>query len=281
MIGRTIEIYLPEANPRGVRECAIMDSITKAVVVPRTKLADVTKRDDLQDPGVYFLVGETDDLGKPEVYIGEAEQLIKRIKQHNSSKEFWQTAICFVSVKQNLNKAHIKYLENHCCEKAKEANRCSLHNSNMPTKSSLTNKDRDFVLRFFEEMKIVIGVLGYPIFDSIKKERKNIIYCKGKDAKAEGTYSEDGLLVFKGSTCNLEESPTAGSWVETMRDQLKSKEILKEKENVLEFTEDHLFNSPSAAAAVILARRANGWTEWKTKDNKTIDEVIRKKVNKV
>ncbi|NQU78633.1 GIY-YIG nuclease family protein [Candidatus Woesearchaeota archaeon] len=277
MIGRTIEIYLPNANPRGVRECTIMDSITKAIVVPRPKLGDVTKRDDLQDPGVYFLVGESDDLGKPEIYIGEAEQLIKRLKQHNSSKEFWQTAICFVSVKHNLNKAHIKFLENHCCEIAKETNRCSLHNSNTPTKSSLTNKDRDFVLRFFEELKIIIGTLGFPIFESIRKEKKNMIYCKGKDADAQGTYSEDGLLVFKGSKANLEESESAGPWVLNMRSKLKEQKILFEREGVLVFSSDHLFNSPSAAAAVILARRANGWTEWKTKDKKTIDEVIRKK----
>ena len=277
MIGRTIEIYLPEANPRGVRECTIMDSITKAIVVPRNKLGVVSKRDDLQDPGVYFLIGEPDDLGKPEIYIGEAEQLIKRIKQHNSSKEFWQTAICFVSVKQNLNKAHIKFLENHCCEVAKDANRCNLQNSNTPTKSSLTNKDRDFVLRFFEELKIIIGTLGFPIFDSIKRERKNIIFCKGKDARAEGTYSEDGLLVFKGSTALPKESPTAGVWVVNMRAKLIEKGILVKKGDLYEFKEDYLFNSPTAAAATILARRANGWMVWKTKDKKTIDEVIRKK----
>ena len=60
-----------------------------------------------------------------------------------------------------------------------------------------------------------------------------------------------------------------------MREKLKDEGILKEQGTVLEFTEDYLFKSPSAAAAVILARRANGWTEWKTKDKKTIDETIR------
>ncbi|GGZ88240.1 DUF4357 domain-containing protein [Algibacter mikhailovii] len=39
---------------------------------------------------------------------------------------------------------------------------------------------------------------------------------------------------------------------------------------------DHIFNSPSAAAGTILARRANGWKEWKDKDGVSIDELKRK-----
>ena len=40
-------------------------------------------------------------------------------------------------------------------------------------------------------------------------------------------------------------------------------------------SEVFFFSSPSAAAAVVLARRANGWIEWKYKDGRTLDEVKR------
>ena len=43
-----------------------------------------------------------------------------------------------------------------------------------------------------------------------------------------------------------------------------------------EFQEDYLFSSPSAAAAQVLARNANGWIEWKNKQGKTLDELKRK-----
>ena len=36
-----------------------------------------------------------------------------------------------------------------------------------------------------------------------------------------------------------------------------------------------MFGSPSAAAAAVLGRRANGWTEWKDKEGKTIDKLFR------
>ena len=51
-------------------------------------------------------------------------------------------------------------------------------------------------------------------------------------------------------------------------------EILDEE--TLGFTKDQIFPSPSQAAAVVLARNANGWTEWKYPDGRTLDEVKRK-----
>jgi hypothetical protein len=276
MRGRTISIYIPDANPRGIKICDTKDGIVKAIFIPRNKLADAIKRQELQDPGIYFLIGEPNEIGKPRVYIGEAEVLITRIKQHNTSKDFWNSVICFVSEKKNINKAHIKYLENYSCSQAKKINKCELENNTNPTQSSLTEQDQDFVMSFFDDLKLLIATLGFPIFEESKKDQSKIYICKGRDAYATGEYTEDGFLVFKNSKANLEESKTAGSWVLGMRKNLLEKGILKQESSVLVFTEDYLFNSPSASAAAILARRANGWTEWKDKNGKTMDEKIRK-----
>jgi hypothetical protein len=276
MRGKTISIYIPDANPRSIKICEITNSIVKALSIPRSKLAEASKREELKDPGIYFLIGEKNEVGKPKIYIGEAEVLLTRIKQHNASKEFWNSVICFVSEKKNINKAHIKYLENFACNEAKRINKCELENNTNPTQSSLTEQDEDFVLSFFDDLKLLIGTLGFPIFEESKKDKSNIFYCKGKDASATGEYTEDGLTVFKGSKANLEESKTAGSWVIGMRNDLKQKNVLKQEGNILIFTDDYTFSSPSASAAVVLARRANGWIEWKDKNGKTMDELIRK-----
>jgi len=276
MPGRTISIYIPDANPRSVRICEIADSIVKAIFIPRNKLSEINDREELKNPGIYFLIGEKNEKGKVKIYVGEAEVLSKRIKQHNISKDFWNSVICFISEKNNLNKAHIKYLENYSCNEAKKINKCELENNVNPTKSSLTEQERDFCLNFFSDLKLIIATLGSPIFEENKKDEKNLYYCKGRDASAIGEYMENGFLVFKGSIANLQESNTAGSWVIGMRKDLIKKGILKKKENVLIFTDDYIFNSPSASAAVVLARRANGWTEWKDSEAKTMDEKIRK-----
>lgn len=87
-IGRTISIYLPDANPQGIKICEFFDSIVKAVSIPRAKLDDASNRSELEQPGVYFLLGEKDEVGKPQVYIGESEVLLTRLNKHNKEKDF-------------------------------------------------------------------------------------------------------------------------------------------------------------------------------------------------
>ncbi|MGY8781355.1 MAG: DUF4357 domain-containing protein [Fidelibacterota bacterium] len=53
--------------------------------------------------------------------------------------------------------------------------------------------------------------------------------------------------------------------------------VLVLENNIYKFTSDHIFSSPSAAAAAVLARSTNGWNEWETKDGKTLNDLYRKK----
>jgi hypothetical protein len=59
------------------------------------------------------------------------------------------------------------------------------------------------------------------------------------------------------------------------RDDLIKKHVLQEKDGFYILQEDVLFSSVSSAAQIVLARRANGWTEWKNKSGKTLDDLYR------
>lgn len=179
----------------------------------------------------------------------------------------------------SLNKAHIKYLENYCCNEAKRINRCSLINNTNPTQSKLKESEQDFALSFFDDLKIIIATLWFPIFEEIKSERTNveIFYCKGKDAIAEWEYNENWLTVYKESKANLEETNKLGTRIIELRKNLIEKWIMKVENNILIFTEDYTFSSPSAAAATILGRSANWRSKWKNNKKQTLDEVIRQK----
>ncbi len=273
-IGKTIQIYLPDGNPRSLKIAEITSRTVSAVLIPRSKLDEAAKRDELNNVGVYLLFGSEES--KPQVYIGEAENCLSRLKQHNKSKDFWTHAVVFISKTQYFTKTHIKFLEWLCCEVAAKANRYSLENGNFPSKPHVSESVEADLYDNFETIKILASTLGYPVFDEIKKPKtKEIIICKGKDAYAEGEYTEDGIIVFAGSKCNLVESKTAGNWLIGMRTELKNTGVLVEKDGVLVFTKDHIFSSLSASASVVLARRANGWIEWKYKNGKTLDEVKR------
>jgi hypothetical protein len=273
-IGKTIQIYLPDGNPRSLKIAEITSRTVSAIFIPRSKLDDAGSRNELNNVGVYLLFGR--EKSKPQIYIGEAENCLVRLKQHNKSKDFWTHAIAFVSKTQYFTKTHIKFLEWLCCETAKKANRYTLENGNSPTKPHISEQVEADLYDSFETIQILSSTLGYPVFDEIKKTKtKEIIICKGKDAIAEGEYTEDGLIVFEGSKCNLVESKTAGNWIAGTRNDLKENGVLIEKDGVFIFTKDHIFSSPSTAAATVLARSANGWIEWKFKNGKTLDEVKR------
>jgi len=282
--GKTIQIFLPDGNPRGIKIAEITSRTVSAIMIPRSKLDEAAKRIEVDNVGIYLLFGTSESdttlyRSKSIVYIGEAENCFARLKQHNKSKDFWTHAIAFVSKTHYFTKTHIKFLEWLCCETATTANRYTLNNSNTPSRPHISESVEADLYDNFETIKILSSTLGYPVFDEIKKPTtKEIIYCKGKQALAEGEYTEDGLIVFSGGKCNLQESRTAGSWVVGMRKDLLEKGILIDQGSILVFTADHVFSSPSAAAAAVLARRANGWKEWKYKDGKTLDEVKRQSI---
>lgn len=97
---------------------------------------------------------------------------------------------------------------------------------------------------------------------------------KGPDIDAKGVFTVDGFLVKAGSTARRAAAPSAKS-VMTVQEQLMALGVLKEDDGRLRFTRDHLFHSPSGAAAAVLGRTANGWLTWKRADGQTLSEVKR------
>ncbi|MBK7987784.1 MAG: GIY-YIG nuclease family protein [Ignavibacteria bacterium] len=275
--GKTIKIFLIDGDPNGRMSCELSNWSGKAYKIPRIKIKDCTDRDDLTNTGVYLLFGKNDD-DKDMVYIGESESILKRLNQHLTQKDFWNEAIIFISKDENLNKAHIKYLENRLHEIAKSANRYKLDNSIIPTQSSISESDRAEMEEFIEYIKMLVNTLGHKVFDekrqTISKERGAVLYIKAvRGADAYGEQTSDGFLVFKNSRA-------AGTIVASMtpnyislRQNLIDDGLLIDKGDFLEFSEDCIFSTPSSAATIVLGRNANGLVEWKHKDGKTLKEI--------
>jgi hypothetical protein len=279
--GKTIQIYLPDGDPQSIKIAEITSRTVQALLIPRSKLDLAYKRDELKNVGIYFLIGNLEDGSKEILYVGEAEECLTRLKQQNKAKDFWNIVIVIISKTQYFTKTHIKYLEWLCYDCAKDASRFKLENSTVPNKPYTSKSVEADLLDNFETIKILTSTLGYPLFEKIKKPSiKNILYCKGKNAIGQGEYSSDGLIVFAGSKCNLTESAGAPEWISNLRKKLLKDGVLEIKENIIVFISDYIFNSPSSAAVTLLGRAANGWTSWKYKDGRTLDEVIRQNIAK-
>ncbi|MFV7236757.1 GIY-YIG nuclease family protein [Flavobacterium sp. ZB4R12] len=274
--GKTIKIFLIDGEPNGRMSCELSNWSGKAYKIPRIKVKDCIDRSDLGSTGVYLLFGK-DEEGKDLVYIGEAESILKRLNQHLNQKDFWNEAIVFISKDENLNKAHVKYLENRLHDIALSAKRYKVENSITPTQSSISESDRAEMEEFIENIKMLVNTLGHKVFDEKrdfkpkqKVETFTIKAARGADGQGEPT--SDGFVVFKGSKAasTIVNSMTP-SFVK-LRQKLIDEGLLVDKIEYFEFSDDYIFSSPSTAAVIVMGRNANGLSEWKLRDGKTLKE---------
>ena len=274
---KTIQIFLPDGNPRGLKIADITSRTISAILMPRSMLDQAITRSELDNVGIYLLLGEDDS--RIAVYIGEAESCLIRLKSHHKNKDFWTHALVFTSKTRDFTKTHIKYLEWLALETARNTKRCTLKNGNTPNEPHVSVPVRADLEDHFETIRILASTLGYPIFDQIKKAKpQKQIFCRhiGKGVEAVGEYTEAGITIFAGSNFSLEETPTVASGIRQIRASLIADGLLVEENGVLRLEADQIFSSPSTAAAVVNGRSTNGWTEWKYKDGRTLDEVHRK-----
>ena len=125
MTTATIKLFLPLGDAKSLRTAEISNWTGKAIAAPRTELDELLAREELEKAGVYILLGSDPVTNAARAYIGEAEVIRERLKQHKT-KEFWVSAIVFVSKDENLTKAHVRYIENRLLAEAAQVNRFTL-----------------------------------------------------------------------------------------------------------------------------------------------------------
>ena len=86
MRGKTIRQFLIDGQADGRWASELSNWTGKAYKIPRTYINHCMDRDDLSNTGVYFLFGRNDETDEEQVYIGEAENIFNRLKQHLSEK---------------------------------------------------------------------------------------------------------------------------------------------------------------------------------------------------
>ncbi|WP_343664064.1 GIY-YIG nuclease family protein [Chryseobacterium mucoviscidosis] len=281
MFGKTIKIFLIDGEPNGRLTCELSNWTGKAFRIPRNKIKISADRSELENTGIYILFGKSTDNNKDLAYIGEGEEIYKRITQHISDKDFWNEVIVFISKDDNLNKAHIKYLENRLYETAKKVNRYDLVNSNIPTKPSISESDRAEMEEFAENIKLLTNTLGYNIFEELihenqtfEEQEKNTFYIRAtRGANAKGQITNEGFVVLKGSEIADTVTTSLNQSIINFRQRLIDEQKIINTHNKLVFTEDYLFSSPSTAAAIVMGRSANGLTEWKLSDGRILKSI--------
>lgn len=265
--GKAISLFLIDGVPDGRIACELFNWTGKGYKIPRRLLKESSERADLRKAGVYFLFGR--DEGRNEVssvYIGEAEEVFKRIMQHQD-KEFWSEVLLFVSKDDNLNKAHIKYLEFSIHSAAEAVGRLQMVNGNTPNCPVISESEQAVMKEFFENLKLLTSSLGYRLFEPLASPAASFedqYFIKAaRGANASAVLTNEGIVVRKASAAAGSSVPSTPEPVIKLRERLIQEGVLVASEDCLTFAKDHLFASPSTAAAVVLGRSANGRIEWK------------------
>ncbi len=279
---KTLQIFLPQGSPSGIRIAELTTRIVQAVACPRTGLQALFQRQESGHIATYFLFGGSDEDSKPEAYIGQTEDLVARLKSHDAKKEFWHTVVCLISRTHSFTQAHIRWLEWKAIAAATTAKRYHISNGNSGSEPFVTEAMRADLDEVFETGSILLEALGQPLFRSLvekttpgaKDTTQEEWFLVGPEASARGNYSSDGFVVREGSYCRLKVVDSAKTgFVSPARQRLIAGGILVEENGHYVFKEDYLFKAPSGAAMVVLGRTANGWKEWKNIDGVQIDQL--------
>lgn len=275
MRGKTIRQFLIDGQADGRWISELSNWTGKAYKIPRTYVNQCSDRDDLNNTGVYFLFGRNDETDEEQVYIGEAENILNRLKQHLSEKDYWTECIVFISKDNNLNKAHIKYLENHLYILAKSSKRYMIVNSNVPTEASISEMDRAEMDEFIDNMRLILGVLGHKILEPSVNSKNNgnnslFVLQDRSGIKASGKPVSEGFAVLKDSKIAENVAASLSKSIIDKRQTLIDKGIIDK--NFI-FTQDWAFSSPSLAAAIVVGYSINGRSAWKNKEGIPLKEI--------
>lgn len=275
---KTIQMFIFDGNPNGRIMCELSNWNGRVYKISRNEISEFSQRDDADNTGVYFLFGKNED-NDDVVYIGEAEKIATRLKQHLKEREseYWNDCVVVISKDDLLNKAYAKYLENRFYLLAQNAGRSIVINSTVPTRSSISEYDEAMLEEFISNAKLLVNTLGYKVFDTIEdtavkhdNEQPYFFIKAARGADAKGLIVSDGFAVMKGSSVASSTTPSMKRSLIKLRASLIEKGIIGQD---FKLTRDYIFTSPSLAASVVMGRSANGRTEWKNSEHKSILDI--------
>ena len=121
-MSKTINITLVDNTPQGVQVLTIANRICQAYVVPRKCLSWlIAQPDALMGKSVLYLLLQSLPKGsiqKPQAYIGQTDGIMKRAKDHDSKKAFWDRIILFCASNDEITSTEVEYFEHKAITEA-------------------------------------------------------------------------------------------------------------------------------------------------------------------
>jgi hypothetical protein len=202
-----------------------------------------------------------------------------RIHLRSEAKDFFDRVVFLVSSDEMLTKGHVRYLESRLIKLTQEAGSVGLTNDTHPDFHRLPEADRADMDTFVENAALVLPILGCELFR--RRQRPQAAQQGDRDVPDEGTSpvftfatagasatgqeTDEGFVVLAGSSARKMASSTFPAGYAALKDKLVANGQLVDSSSpdLLAFSTNVTFSSPSAAASIVSARSVSGPLEWK------------------
>lgn len=274
-ISKKLETIYHNGQPDGIRSIRRNLSTMTVYVIPRPLLSEAKNISGINRPGIYYLINESDDNKIAQIYVGQTRNGITRLDDHNRSKDFWNKAIMFLAESKTFTLDMISGLEKFAIIKAQESKRYKVENTVVP-KYEIDEYDLASVEEIYDEIQFIMGTQGYKMDDSkTSLDETAVLHTTRNGIEAFGIYDGEKFEVLEGSQVNIDKEVKLERYNKQRAELLENGSITKIDGKYI-LNAILAFNTPSGASDFILGGSTNGWTEWKNKDGKTLDELFRK-----
>lgn len=298
---QTIQIFLPQGDPSGLRQAEITTRTVRVFEVPRTAVSTFLNMPEANQVGLYFLFG-TQDEDVPECYIGQSGNVGRRLAQHVAGKEFWERAFIAVSLTNSWTDTHVGYMEWKSIQAAAKSGRYALLNGNAASNRHTPLPLESDCHEYLETISVLLATLGKPVLQPLAATPKSTnrtqrganlskpaelteampvaargedvpdirLFLRARNCVAEGVLGPEGLVVLAESRGNAADLPGIKPGLKRLRERLLSQGIAVVEGNSLLMVRDHLFSSPSYAAGALIGGAQNGRIAWKDGEGRTL-----------
>lgn len=281
---QTIQIYLPQGDPTGIRMAEFTTRTVRVFEVPRPLLSEFRKMQEASQGGVYYLLG-TSDAGRPLAYIGQTGAVGDRLQGHDGTKPFWDRALVAVSLTNSWTNTHTWFMEWQSIRVAKASGRYALENgndaSNPHTPAPLEADCREYL----STISMLLATLGHPLMEPLVPESKGQaerpaeeLFLTGRQSDARAVATSEGLVVLAGSSGLADLTTSCSESTGAYRERLIAQGAAEAREGRFVMLEDHLFRSPTTAAAVLMGRNVNGRLAWRDASGASFQEIEERKL---
>lgn len=157
----SITLFATSGDPQGIRHVDKSNWSGYGVVFTRELFHQLKHEPGFNQAGVYILVG---NAAEETIYIGEADPVGERLKNHVANREGWVWGVYFFDQNHKIGKTEVQFLESALVALAKQYDRVILLNKNNPTAPTMSPVARAMGQAFLADMLLILPMLGINAF---------------------------------------------------------------------------------------------------------------------